>query len=64
MNEAAVNSVELPQEPAADADPATVTTVRMRGPDGKQYTRRFAKVNRLQDLLNWFKAESKDNSNV
>lgn len=55
----------LPDEPAADADPATVCTVRMRGPDGKQYTRRFLKATgTLQDILNWFKIESKDNSTV
>jgi hypothetical protein len=55
----------LPEEPAADADPATVCAIKMRGPGGENYSRRFAKATtKVSDLANWFKKESNDNSKV
>ena len=52
----------MPDEPAQDADPATVCTIKMRGPGGEILSRRFSKATtKVSDLANWFKKETKDN---
>lgn len=65
MNEAALNSCQVPDEPPADADPSTVCAVRLRGPNGEQFSRRFEKATaRVSDLASWYKKETKDMSSI
>ena len=65
MNEAQINSYQIPEEPGKDAEPSTVCTVQLRGPNGNKFIRRFAKgTTTLNDLINYFKKETNDNTNI
>ena len=64
MNEAQLKSYQVPPEPGANADPQTVCTLQLRGPSGKKLMRKFDKQNTLQDVVNYFKKETNDNSKL
>lgn len=44
MNEAQLASYVIPDEPPADAEPSLVTLIRLRGPNGENYSRRFLRA--------------------
>ena len=60
QQEEELKTIQLPNEPPADADPSIVVVVQLRCPDGSKLHRRFFKdTTRVQDLINFYRHEKK-----
>ena len=57
--DAEIGALEVPQEPAADADPNTVCTLQIRCPDGSRLMRRFTRATTVGQVVNYVKVEKK-----
>ena len=65
MNEELLNSFVVPAEPPTDADPAQVSNIQIRGPNGERLLRRVWKQSTtINDLVNFYKKEIKSNVNI
>ena len=60
MKETKLQEIVVPVEPATDVDPALVCTVQFKGPSGQKFVRKFLKQNTINDLINYYKHESKE----
>ena len=49
----------VPDEPAAGADPNTITTLQIRCPDGSKLLRKFNRTNTIAEVMNFAKVEKK-----
>ena len=53
-----MKALQVPDEPPADADPATVVVIQGRCPDGSKIMRRFTKATTtVRDMENWCRRE-------
>ena len=55
MREEARQTLIVPDEPPANADPNTITTLQIRCPDGSRLMRRFMRTNTVGDVINFVK---------
>ena len=55
MQTSEIESLHVPDEPPADSDPATFSTIQMRMPDGSKLQRRFLKTDKIGDMMNFVK---------
>ena len=57
--EAERQALVVAPEPAADADPNTITTLQIRCPDGSRLLRRFLRTATVQEVVDFVKVEKK-----
>ena len=50
-----IEQLHVPEEPPAEADPATFTSVQLRMPDGSKLQRRFLKTDTIGAMMNFVK---------
>mmetsp|Transcript_19597 Transcript_19597/g.30185 ORF Transcript_19597/g.30185 Transcript_19597/m.30185 type:complete len:121 (-) Transcript_19597:26-388(-) len=62
MKESEAENISVPDEPAADADPASVVNLQLRLPDGSKLQRKFLRTNTLGDVFNFVKKNYKGQS--
>lgn len=51
-------SLEVPEEPSENDDPASFVVIQLRLPDGANLKRRFVRANTLGDIMNYYKVAS------
>ena len=55
MMEQEAAALDVPDEPPEGADPSTIVSLQIRMPDGSKLQRRFARENKIQDIVNYIK---------